>query len=540
MANPKHLALLKAGVICWNNWREIDGGDETPDLSMAMLEGIDLGPIIRNEEYIGVNLLWANLYKSNLRQARLARANLKGANLNDADLNRTNLNFADLSYATLRNAFMYKALLREAISVGSDLSGAFLEEVELQEANLAQANLQGSKLDRANLADSNLENADLKGSSLERAILYQANLTHADLRKAKMIQTNLIRAEFGGAVLDGAKMKGVQLHQATLDGASMVETDLRYSTLIETKLYGTNLTGARVYGISAWDVKMDMKTMQQDLVITQFPQPVLTVDDLEVAQFLYLLSNNTKLKAVIDKITSKVVLILGNFSAERKKILDAIKNRIRAMGRGFIPVMFDFPPPENRDFTDTVKLIAHMARFIVADLSQQKSVPHELAMIAPTTAVPILPLFDVSIPENRDQPESHYSMFENFRKRYDWVLSVQKYETIETLMDALPRLVDLAENKALKWQRIGSAMPKIRAMSIIKDMNLITLSLEHDGKEIPVEFTGPPVGIPAGSEINGSAEQIDDGLWQVQLQIEKPDGTAELATRGARQKKRLM
>ena len=45
------------------------------------------------------------------------------------------------------------------------------------------------------------------------------------------------------------------------------------------------------------------------------------MDDLEIAQFIYLLLNNQKIRHVIDTITSKIVLILGRFTPERKAVL---------------------------------------------------------------------------------------------------------------------------------------------------------------------------------------------------------------------------
>ena len=64
---------------------------------------------------------------------------------------------------------------------------------------------------------------------------------------------------------------------------------------------------------------------QSSLVITSPDEPVITVDDMQVAQFIYLLLNNENIRSFIDTITSKVVLILGRFSEQRKPILDAIR-----------------------------------------------------------------------------------------------------------------------------------------------------------------------------------------------------------------------
>ena len=47
--------------------------------------------------------------------------------------------------------------------------------------------------------------------------------------------------------------------------------------------------------------------------------------DRELAQFIYLLLNNARIREVIDTITSKTVLILGPFTPERKRTLNALR-----------------------------------------------------------------------------------------------------------------------------------------------------------------------------------------------------------------------
>jgi len=61
-----------------------------------------------------------------------------------------------------------------------------------------------------------------------------------------------------------------------------------------------------------------------------------------MAQFIYLLLNNQKVRDVIDTITSKVVLILGRFTSERKVILDALKDELRR--QNYTPVLATVPP----------------------------------------------------------------------------------------------------------------------------------------------------------------------------------------------------
>ena len=113
------------------------------------------------------------------------------------------------------------------------------------------------------------------------------------------------------------------------------------------------------------------------------------VDNIEIAQFIYLLLNNQKIREAIDSITSKVVLILGRFTPERKAVLDVIRDELRK--QNYTPVLFDFEKP-NRDLTGTVSILVHLARFIIVDLTDPSSAPHEVAMIAPQTIVPVQPL----------------------------------------------------------------------------------------------------------------------------------------------------
>src|SRR6516164_2584460 len=130
--------------------------------------------------------------------------------------------------------------------------------------------------------------------------------------------------------LSGAYLSRTNLHRANLSRADLTLANLSGAYLIGAQLFETNLvdatlTDCRIHGISAWGVKLGAGTIQQGLVITPSNEPAVTVDDLEVAQFVYLLLHNEKIRRIIDPITSKVVLILGRFSIpERKRVLDAL------------------------------------------------------------------------------------------------------------------------------------------------------------------------------------------------------------------------
>ena len=178
--------------------------------------------------------------------------------------------------------------------------------------------------------------------------------------------------------------------------------------------------------------------MKQDsLIITEIGQTEITIDNIEVAQFVYLLLHNQKIRDVIDAITSKVVLILGRFSNERKPVLDALRNELR--GRGYLPVLFDFDKPANKDLTGTVQTLANMARFIIADLTDPSCIPHELAMLVPGTVVTVQPVLL--------EGQHEYAMFMDLKRRYGWVLEPYSYASPEQLIAHLGEVIRPAEAK---------------------------------------------------------------------------------------------
>src|SRR5574337_400882 len=85
------------------------------------------------------------------------------------------------------------------------------------------------------------------------------------------------------------------------------------------------------------------------------------------------------MRDVIDTLSSKTVLLLGRFTPERKSVLDAMRTSLR--DSGYVPLLFDFDKPASKTVSDTVKLLAQMARFVVVDLSDPASAPFELALL---------------------------------------------------------------------------------------------------------------------------------------------------------------
>ena len=183
------------------------------------------------------------------------------------------------------------------------------------------------------------------------------------------------------ANVEEAGLQGANLARANLVGADLRGAHLEGALLVGTNLKDAKLTGCWIYGISAWDLILEGAT-QSSPVISPENEPAVSVDDLEVAQLIYLLLNNARIRQVIDTIGKKAVLILGRFATERKVVLDSIRDALRRLG--FLPILFDFDKPGTRDRQETIVTLASLSRFVVADITDPKSIPQELASIVPT------------------------------------------------------------------------------------------------------------------------------------------------------------
>lgn len=411
MANPKHLEILNQGVAAWNEWLATYRGLE------VNLEGVELN---------GAKLSGIDFHSTFLNDARLREADLKGANLNSAM-------FSD--------ADLYKADLREAD----------LREAYLRRAYVDQADLSGGDLRKANLGNAWFREVNLKGANLAGAFLFGTLLDHADLRGANLSDAHLDRADLSNANLSGACLSGARLHRANLTNADLSDANLSYADLSGTTLVGTrftrsSLTNCNVYGTSVWSVELT-DAAQDNLVISAKGEPPITVDNLEVAQFIYLLLNNSKIRDVIDTVAKKAVLLLGRFSPERKTILDALKFKLRSCG--YLPILFDFEKPCSQDLSETVSTLAHLSRFIIVDLTDPSSAPYEVGMIASNHIKPIQALFRPT-----SEARNVFAMFGDLTRRYHWVLPPYEYRDSEQLLASLQvGVIEPAEQKVMELQR---------------------------------------------------------------------------------------
>lgn len=294
----------------------------------------------------------------------------------------------------------------------------------------------------------NFSNVDLHGVTLRNGYyticcfdgykinfsdLVDAYFTSCTFKKVEMRVTEIGSATFNNCIFEDSDLSYFSAEDTSFTGSEFINTRLENVSFVSNDFSETKLIGCSVYGISSWDLKLG-NSIQKDLIITKEGQPRITVDNMELAQFLYLIINNSRLRNVIDTITSKVVLILGNFSPKRKIVLDEIREKLRQ--NDFIPVMFDFEKPTSRNLTETVFTLANISRFVIADLSSPRSIGHELSAIIPK-------LQSVNFYPTIIKGEREYGMFEEFMK-LPWVKKIKEYE--DNRVDDLLEEIIASEN----------------------------------------------------------------------------------------------
>jgi uncharacterized protein YjbI with pentapeptide repeats len=326
------------------------------------------------------------------------------------------------------------AVLAGAVLARWNLAGAVLDGADLMRADLRGADLRGASLRRARLVLAALCNAkagdaDFRGANCRQAHFEQATCRDADFRDAAYLsEANLTESDFRGAHLDAADLSGATLRRTKLDGATLRDADLSKVVLDETSLAGADLRGAIVVDALIRRVRTDDRTDQRGLFVDlhmaweRRPGERLIfaeADDLRVAQFHSIVDEPGAVGKLLMATTQRVVLLLGRFTPARKAVLQALA---RALGRrGKIAIIFDFPAPEQREISDTVRFIAGMSEFIVVDLTDASSVPLELQATVPELMVPVLPIVQAG--------RRAFAMFSDLQRRYFWVQPTVEYRS---------------------------------------------------------------------------------------------------------------
>jgi len=346
MANPQHVATLLKGVPHWNRWRARHP-ELRPDLrefSARALHG----------SILGLNLKGANFSNADLRQADLYRCWLVDADFSGADLRGAVLGEVTAGGASFRRAKLRAAVMMKGVFWGADFRGADFvtlpPKADIDSSSPPADSWWWTKpalINGASMERCNLRGAKVGSSCFDQVDLTDAKLTRADLREASLEIVQMIRTD-----VDGADFHGCSI-------TALTAFDLRGRPFDETQLRVKTVRGA-----------------------------VVVVDFLEAAQFVSMLSSE-RLGLALDRIAPKVVLILGRFSRDRKPVLDDLRKALTALG--WMALVFDFPAPKG--ITQTFKVLASLAGWVIADVTEATEVRREITHIAERhRTVPIFPI----------------------------------------------------------------------------------------------------------------------------------------------------
>jgi len=353
------------------------------------------------------------------------------------------------------------------------LDGANFKNTILIGCNFTGQSLEGTEFENAQLIGSSFKGANLLNTNFNSAKIEHGNFQGSYINQAKFKEANLLSVDFTNATIKNAYFANSFCLKTKFINATLDSIIFNYASFVGAVFVNANIVNCSIFGISAWEIEMDEATVQKNLLIQKKPR--ITVDDIELAQFIYLINNNEKIKNVINGTTSKLVLILGRFSDERKPILESI-GEILKENCGFVPIIFDFSPSPKRNLTETIRLLTGLVKFIIADITDAKSVIQELTSIIPDyPSVPVQPIILAG--------ESEYSMFADLRNRPS-VLDKFEYKNKEHIKESIPSLI----NDIIEWENLQNNTFRLEKKNRELKIKINNLSKEVDDKDKQIKL----------------------------------------------------
>lgn len=263
-----------------------------------------------------------------------------------------------------------------------------------------------------NLTNVSIHNAFAEGLNIQNAKIINCHFEEGDFSRADFSNTEFINTKFNKTILT----------DANFDGASFINCSLNRINITNANFCLKEIKETVVYGISAWDLKTCDEMKQSRLVIertyglysdliAEGRIPMMT-DNIELAQFIYYLSNHKKLRDVINILNAKGILLLGQFKDGGLERLYELHDWLK--GRNYTPMIFDFDRPDSMDYTETVVTMAGLSKIIIADVSGG-SVPQELHAILTNFQKPVIVFSKTGA----------YSMFKDLKRKNPYAFELQ-------------------------------------------------------------------------------------------------------------------
>jgi hypothetical protein len=231
---------------------------------------------------------------------------------------------------------------------------------------------------------------DFSGINLSRASLYRAfaeglNLRNAEFEGSHVEEGDFSRADFRGQPFAVPRSTRQSSRVQTSTARHLSTGNLNRVILVGALFRVKEITETAVYGIAAWDLVTSDEMKQSKLLIEktyefysdliQQGKIQMTVDDIELAQFVYYLNDRKKMRDTLNILNDKGVLLLGRFKDGGLERLYSICEWLQR--KGYMAMIFDFARPDNLSLSETVVTMASRSKLILVDLPGA-SVPAEL------------------------------------------------------------------------------------------------------------------------------------------------------------------
>jgi uncharacterized protein YjbI with pentapeptide repeats len=288
---PPETAQIVTTVVTEGIDALLEGGVSSPDLSWAILRGVDFGSApsvdfntadLRHTDFTGSEIPpgtpfhHADASAADFTDAVLEDCDLGSATLTSADFTRAKMAGADLSGAVLTGATLTDADLRNTANLAqARFDGATLIRTDLRDApnifetSFANAKLNGARFDGASVTGwMDLTGADCTDVRLfnppdattvfpncvrvdAKTNFHGAQLRYLDFTGYDLADVNFAHADLTGCKLDGAALDRTNFGFATLDRATFTGgISMHGANLANSSLRGADLTGAQLGAVT--------------------------------------------------------------------------------------------------------------------------------------------------------------------------------------------------------------------------------------------------------------------------------------------------
>ena len=264
--------LSKSSAASWNNWR-------------------------KSNEFSPLDLSNANLSNRFLNEFDFSYCNLINTSFKNSELKKAAFKNSDISYAEFSESNLSDAYFLDTLSLRTQFNYSLFRNTKFQNFDAISADFTGSKL----------HNVSIDSSKIDFCIFEAAIFENTTISKTSLMVSSFYKTDLSYSKFLDCRFKG--------------------SLFIKTNVEQSTFENCNIFGISCWKISGTPR-LTKNLNISDYKEPPITLDNLENAQFLYLLLSNSRIPSVIDSLTTKIVLILGRFSDQQNSILDLIRYKI--------------------------------------------------------------------------------------------------------------------------------------------------------------------------------------------------------------------